>query len=134
MALLDTAQMALADQGTIALGVSGSTLMRRAGTAVADAICLRWRPCPITLLCGPGNNGGDAWVAAAALKKAGQSVTVLAPHEQKNTDPVAKSAMTAYRKAKGPVVTTFPEDEKFDLIIDGLFGIGLRVCVFHTDT
>ncbi|MEO8384483.1 MAG: NAD(P)H-hydrate dehydratase, partial [Betaproteobacteria bacterium] len=72
------------------------------------------------------NNGGDAWVAAVALMKAGQSVTVLEPQEQKNADPAAKSAMAVYRKAKATVITKFPVDEKFDLIIDGLFGIGLQ--------
>ena len=105
------------------------SLMLRAGGAVAamaSKIAKKKRGASILVLAGPGNNGGDAWVAAAALKKAGQSVTVLAPHEQKNTDPAAKSAMTAYRKAKGAVVTKFPDAEKFDLIIDGLFGIGLQ--------
>ncbi|MCY7388327.1 MAG: NAD(P)H-hydrate dehydratase [Burkholderiales bacterium] len=105
------------------------SLMLRAGGAVAalaSKIAKKKRGASILVLAGPGNNGGDAWVAAAALKKAGQIVTVLAPSEQKNPDPAAKSAMTAYRKAKGALITKFPSDEKFDLIIDGLFGIGLQ--------
>lgn len=105
------------------------SLMLRAGAAVAvlaSKIAKKKRGANILLLAGPGNNGGDAWVAAAALKKAGQRVTVLAPREQKNAAPVAKSAHAAYRKAKGIVVTKFPSDDKFDLIVDGLFGIGLQ--------
>lgn len=105
------------------------SLMLRAGNAVAalaSKIAKKKRGATILVLAGPGNNGGDAWVAAAALKKAGQVVTVLAPHEQRIADPAAKSAMTAYRKTKGAVIAKFPDDKKFDLIIDGLFGIGLQ--------
>ncbi len=105
------------------------SLMLRAGAAVAvlaSKIAKKKRGVNILVLAGPGNNGGDAWVAAAALQKAGQRVTVLAPREQKNADPAAKCALAAYRKASGTVVTKFPDDNKFDLIIDGLFGIGLQ--------
>lgn len=104
------------------------SLMLRAGLAVAvlaTRMARKKRGASILVLAGPGNNGGDAWVAAAALKKAAQRVTVLEPCEQKQSDAAAKSAITAYRKAKGAVITTFPDDDKFDLIIDGLFGIGL---------
>ena len=105
------------------------SLMLLAGAAVAayaGKIVKKKRGANILVLAGPGNNGGDAWVAAAALKKAGQRVTVLAPSEQKKADPIARTASNTYRKAKGNVVTKFPSDEKFDLIVDGLFGIGLR--------
>ena len=105
------------------------SLMLLAGAAVAafaNKITKKKRGANILVLAGPGNNGGDAWVAAAALKKAGQRVTVLAPAEQKKADQVVRTASNTYRKAKGNVVTKFPSDEKFDLIVDGLFGIGLR--------
>ena len=105
------------------------SLMLLAGAAVtafASKIIKKKRGANILVLAGPGNNGGDAWVAAAALKKAGQRVTVLAPKEQKNPDQVVRTASSTYRKANGNVVTKFPSDEKFDLIVDGLFGIGLR--------
>ena len=102
--------------------------MLRAGLAVAALaarLIKKKRGANILVLAGPGNNGGDAWVAAASLKKAGQRVTVLEPREQKHEDAAARSAIAAYRKAKGAEVTLFPDDDKFDLIIDGLFGIGL---------
>ena len=105
------------------------SLMLLAGAAVsacAGKIVKKKRGANILVLAGPGNNGGDAWVAAAALKKAGQRVTVLVPAEQKNVDPIARTASSTYRKSKGSVVTKYPIDEKFDLIVDGLFGIGLR--------
>ena len=103
--------------------------MLRAGTAVAvlaATIVKKKRGANILVLAGPGNNGGDAWVAAAALSKAGQRVTVLDTLEKKHAAPAAKTAVTAYRKANGAVITKFPDDRKFDLIIDGLFGIGLK--------
>ena len=104
------------------------SLMLRAGFAVASlasAIVKKKRGANILLLAGPGNNGGDAWVAAAALKKAGQRVTVLDLGKQKQREAAAKTAIAAYQKARGIVISTFPDDEKFDLVIDGLFGIGV---------
>ena len=80
------------------------SLMLRAGKAVATLaakIVKKKRAANILVLAGPGNNGGDAWVAAAALKKAGQRVTVFEIATRKNADPAAKSAAAAYRKAKG---------------------------------
>ena len=104
------------------------SLMRRAGAAVAKlALTLttaRKKTAAILVLAGPGNNGGDAWVAAAALKKARQRVSVLALGEQKFTD-AAKIARAEFVRAKGVVCSEFPDDEAFDLVIDGLFGIGL---------
>lgn len=123
MALLDTAQMALADQGAIALGVSGSTLMRRAGTAVADAICLRWRPCPITVLCGPGNNGGDGFVVASLLAKRGWPVRLgsLGPLSSLHGDAAEHAALWT-----GPVhAMDAGVLENAALVVDAIFGAGL---------
>ena len=103
--------------------------MLRAGNAVASlasTIVKKKRGAKILVIAGPGNNGGDAWVAAAALIKSGHHVQVLEPIEQKHADPAARTAIAAIRKASGEVTTKFPDDGKFDLIIDGLFGIGLR--------
>ena len=105
------------------------SLMLRAGAAVAAlAVTLlkEKRGANILVLVGPGNNGGDARVAAAALLKAGHRMTLLEPGQYKQTDSAAKNAFTAVRKAKGAVATKFPVAAKFDLIIDGLFGIGLK--------
>ena len=104
-------------------------LMLRAGVAVAtfaSKIAKKKRGANILVLAGPGNNGGDAWVAAAILQKAGQRVTLLEPRVQNLPAPAAKDAIGAFRKAKGTVVGKFPDSQRFDLIIDGLFGIGCQ--------
>ncbi|HYZ34703.1 MAG TPA: NAD(P)H-hydrate epimerase, partial [Crenalkalicoccus sp.] len=59
--------MARADAAAIAAGISGLDLMEAAGAAVARATARRFRPCRTLVLAGPGNNGGDGWVAARHL-------------------------------------------------------------------
>ena len=72
--LLTPEEMARADAASPALGVPGPTLMANAGRAVARAIIRRFRPCRTLVLAGPGNNGGDGYVAARLLQQAGWPV------------------------------------------------------------
>ncbi|HEY0437832.1 MAG TPA: NAD(P)H-hydrate epimerase, partial [Phenylobacterium sp.] len=68
--------MGRADAAAIAAGTPGLVLMERAGAAVADAVCARFSRQSATVLCGPGNNGGDGYVAARVLAERGWPVEV----------------------------------------------------------
>src|ERR1700761_8679600 len=75
--LLTNSEMTHADRRTIASGIPGIRLMERAGQAVADAIRARYRiGSRIVVVCGPGNNGGDGFVAARFLAELGYEVEI----------------------------------------------------------
>src|SRR3977135_2527696 len=74
LALLDCSEMAQADAAAMLGGVSGPELMEAAGKAIADAVLDRFPLQPVVVLCGPGNNGGDGFVAARHLAAAGWPV------------------------------------------------------------
>jgi hydroxyethylthiazole kinase-like uncharacterized protein yjeF len=104
------------------------SLMQRAGDAVAAAalrLLKQHNAKTVLVLAGPGNNGGDAWVAAELLRKAKIEVTVLALGEQLWTDPTAQKAKAAFVAHAGDVIKSWPKSSAFGLVIDGLFGIGL---------
>ena len=69
VALLTPAQMGEADRAAEATGIDGFGLMEAAGSAVAVAVGVRWPMRPVTVLCGPGKNGGDGFVAAPRLRR-----------------------------------------------------------------
>ena len=76
VALLSVEEMYAADRAATQSGIAGATLMENAGAAVARVIAERWSVQPVTVLCGPGNNGGDGFVAARYLANRGWPVAL----------------------------------------------------------
>ncbi|WP_291010668.1 NAD(P)H-hydrate dehydratase [Hydrogenophaga sp.] len=122
-ALLTAAQMGEADRLTVASGISEMRLMENAGRAVAQAIVQRWSPRPALVLCGPGNNGGDGFVAALCLAQSGWPVRVasLVPCEQLKGAAAQHAALW-----QGPVEALTPAAlDGAALVVDAIFGAGL---------
>ena len=122
-ALLTPQAMGCADQFAITRGVSGGALMEAAGQAMADAIMARWSPRPTAVLCGPGNNGGDGWVAARRLAEAGWSVRVFSACAVSALKGDAAGAAKGWTGPVEPLEACDPA--QFALVIDALFGAGL---------
>src|SRR5579864_7900893 len=123
MEVLTTAEMERADRLAIAAGTPGFALMLSAGQAVAEAASDLVEEGPILLVCGPGNNGGDGFVAAAELAAQGRDVSVILMCER---DALKGDAASAARGWKFPVLPFNPQAiGKPALIIDALFGAGL---------
>jgi len=108
-----------ADAAAIAAGTPGLSLMERAGAAVADAVCARFERQPTLVLCGPGNNGGDGYVAARILHDRGWPIEVRALGEPATQD--ARAASARWRGVTKPLNGTLEPG----VWIDALFGAGL---------
>jgi hydroxyethylthiazole kinase-like uncharacterized protein yjeF len=118
--ILTTAEMARADAFAVEQGVPSLSLMENAGRAVADAIGARFKPCPVTVLCGPGNNGGDGFVVARHLDE--QGFTVRVAHDADHKGDAGEMSV----RWKGARVALTPAAlEGARLVVDGLFGAGL---------
>jgi hydroxyethylthiazole kinase-like uncharacterized protein yjeF len=126
--LLTPQEMATADRLTIAAGTSGPALMERAGAAVAEAVTRHAAaPARVLILAGPGNNGGDGFVAARLLTGLGYSVTPALLGDRAALKGDAAWAAGAW---DGPVAALDAESvarlvDAADLIVDALYGAGL---------
>ncbi len=123
--LLTTAEMGEADRLTIAAGTPGIDLMERAGRAVADAAMrLPGRRVGIMgIIAGPGNNGGDGFVAARLLAERGYEVRLWLAGDRGRLKGDAAAAAARWR---GPVEVAAPDAlTGCDVIVDALFGAGL---------
>nr|WP_315430649.1 NAD(P)H-hydrate dehydratase [uncultured Albidiferax sp.] len=122
-ALLTATQMAEADRWTVASGISGPALMENAGRPVAQAIMQRWTLRPVLVLCGPGNNGGDGFVAARHLAEAHWPVRValLVPRESLRGDAAHHAGL--WRGAVEPLTPAALDGA--ELVVDAIFGAGL---------
>ena len=122
-ALLDVQQMGEADRLTVAAGTSVVALMENAGSAVARAIEQRWSARPVTVLCGPGNNGGDGFVAARQLAKNGWRVRVALLGQRDALRGAARQHADQWSGAIEPL-TTYALEGAW-IVVDALFGSGL---------
>jgi hydroxyethylthiazole kinase-like uncharacterized protein yjeF len=106
---------------------ASGTLMERAGAAAAEyarSLC-RDTARHILVVAGPGNNGGDAFEVAAHLKRWFFRVSVVFSGERDKLPKDAQTALAKWEAAGGGLEKDIPGDTRFDLAVDGLFGIGL---------
>ena len=108
----------------MAAGTAGTLLMQNAGEAVAREIKRRFTPRPISVVCGPGNNGGDGFVAAAALAQSGWPVRVALLGDVETLRGDAQYHSRRWRGAIEPLTPAVVENA--ELLIDALFGTGLN--------
>lgn len=104
-------------------------LMEKAGLAAAKVAHTRLLTDDkqrILILAGPGNNGGDALVAARHLREWGRQVTLVLTGEAERLPQDARQALEQWQSAGGTVIPELPDGGQWDAAIDGLFGIGLN--------
>ncbi len=129
---LDAQRMRAVESAAVASGETTiAQLMDRAGHALADEAERRVPAGPVVVVCGPGNNGGDGWVAARVLAGRGRDVSVVAMRPPGAPGEAGQAALEAVEAA-----ITWVDGLKDDsaaehltdaaLIIDALFGFGLR--------
>src|SRR5262245_15235213 len=115
--------MAMADAAAMAGGISGRTLMEAAGKSVAEAIMRRHGRMPVAVVCGPGSNGGDGFVAARHLQAAGWPVSVgLLGGRGRLKGDAAWAAGSWAGKVEDLSLGLL---ERQPLVVDALFGAGL---------
>jgi hydroxyethylthiazole kinase-like uncharacterized protein yjeF len=135
--------MAGADRRAQAMGVPGQRLMEHAGSAVGAAVKAlavatdRWARSPILVLAGPGNNGGDGFVAARWLGRAGSAVVAVlvstsprptTPDAARNWDRLDREPrVTRLRAATARELAMLGKDvAKSAVVVDALLGTGVR--------
>ncbi len=118
-----------ADAAAARAGVGTETLMEAAGRAVAERALAHWPTAgQVTVACGPGDNGGDGYVAARWLLRAGRRVRVVALPDRKAPSAATAAARAAWTRI-GEIEPADPARlegaEAPELWIDALFGTGL---------
>ena len=121
--LLSVPQMYDADRTAMAAGISGEELMEAAGRGVAEAILDRFGAQPTAVLCGPGNNGGDGFVIARHLRKAGAKVRLALLGEKTRLRGDAAVMAKRWRGRTAPLGAEVLDGAA--LVVDALFGAGL---------
>lgn len=121
--LLTPAQMQRADALAIKAKVPSIELMEDAGRAVARGVMDNYAQCKALVLCGPGNNGGDGFVVARLLAKAGWPVRVALFGDAESLKGDARDNFEAWHGATSKAEPFVVEGA--ELIVDGLLGAGL---------
>ncbi len=122
-ALLTAAQMAEADRLTVACGIAEIALMENAGRPVAREIERRWSPRPVVVLCGPGSNGGDGFVAARRLAGNDWPVRVALLGARDRLRGSAAHHAALWRGSVEPLTPAALDGAA--LVVDAIFGAGL---------
>lgn len=123
IAILTCDQVRAAERMAVEHGISRWALMQKAGQACADVLHAEFPDARVIVLAGPGNNGGDAFVAAQRLRDLGRNVWVfdMAPSGERAEE--GQQALNALMGPRQPL-----EDMRVqagDVVLDGLFGAGL---------
>ena len=122
-ALLNVRRMGEAERLTVTAGTPATDLMENAGRTVAREITRRWSACPVIVLCGPGNNGGDGFVAARHLAESGWPVRVALLGSR---NCLRGSACHHAERWHGPIEPLTPTAlDGAQLVVDAIFGAGL---------
>jgi len=122
-ALLANEEMRRADAAAIESGVPGETLMENAGRAVADTVLAAGVGRRVVVLAGPGNNGGDGFVAARHLAAAGHDVTVALLGDRGGLQGDAATMAARWDGAVVPLLPAALAGAK--VVVDAIFGAGL---------
>jgi hydroxyethylthiazole kinase-like uncharacterized protein yjeF len=122
-ALLNVGQMGEADRLTVDAGTLATGLMENAGRAIAREIEQRWTVRPVAVLCGPGNNGGDGFVAARLLAEAGWPVRIALLGPRDHLTGEAHHHAEQWHEAVEEL--TPAALARAELVVDAVFGAGL---------
>lgn len=134
--LLTAAETRAVDQATVAAGTPHEQLMERAGRGVAEVLERRYRSVlalRVLVLAGPGDNGGDGFVAARVLAQRGARVAVAVVAAEARIAGSARAMLDRLRETR--VHVAFPADaaalatlaaslDRWDFVIDALLGTG----------
>ena len=118
--ILTVAEMTACDRAAVLAGTPTPVLMERAGAAVAQAVRARYKRRPVVVWCGPGDNGGDGYVAARHLRKHGWPVVVQAAYA-----PASDACRWAASRWRGEIQPLSAQGPENALYIDAIFGAGL---------
>lgn len=130
--MLSFRDVAVVDANAEALGVPVATLMENAGRAVADRVAASVAPGRVTVLAGPGHNGGDGLVAARFLAERGFEVRVVTPTASRAMrSALAQAAFDALPETVDVVVANDAAEvrralERPGVVVDALLGAGIR--------